>query len=442
MRHLWLIAVLGLWWGGTAVPAAAAGGQTAVRQQAALVTENEALVSFPNTVDFRLAVDSDSPVTSAVLHYTVDKFSCVEVDTRVPVAVADNQAQWRWVMVRSGNPPPGTRLSWTWTISDAAGNQTTTPVQEVTLMDTRFDWQTVSTEGIHVNWYEGDDVGPTLLAAAETGRDRLQSEMGIELVDEIEFYIYASADDMRQAVLYIQDWAGGVAFSEYNTILIGVPPRLAGSWGSSTVQHELAHLVVGQFGRSCVGGSRPTWLEEGLAVVAEGEPDSGILADLKKGIEENAFQPLRSLNGAFPAHGGEAGIAYSQSYSVVTFLLDAYGREKMQALIQALAGGAGYDEALELVYGFNIDGLELAWREAIGAPSRTIPPTPTPVRAAAVPTAIPSGLVVAMPTPSSYVTVPAPDAAGPAAQADRPGLCGLGLLPLLPLLLLARRRET
>jgi hypothetical protein len=61
----------------------------------------------------------------------------------------------------------------------------------------------------------------------------------------------------------------------------------------------------------------------------------------------------------------------------------------MQSLILTLAEGEGYDEALEAVYGFNADGLEVAWRQAIGAPSRQIPPTPTAISAAAIPTIVP-----------------------------------------------------
>jgi hypothetical protein len=243
---------------------------------------------------------------------------------------------------------------------------------------------------------------------------------------------------MRDAVLYIQEWAGGVAFSDYNIILIGVPPRLAESWGRPTVRHELAHLVIGQFGRSCVGGSRPTWLNEGLAVIAEGEPSETIQEDLANGIENNNFEPVRSLNGAFSAHGPEAGIAYSQSYSVVKFLLENYGQEQMQELLLTLAQGSGYDEALEAVYGFNVDGLEQAWRKSLGLSSREIPPTPTAVSANAIPTIEPFGLPESVPTePAAATAVP------PSATDSGSGICNLPAFPLLliGLGLIIRRRK-
>ncbi|MEW5987680.1 MAG: peptidase MA family metallohydrolase [Chloroflexota bacterium] len=390
------------------------------------VVRNQAAVEFPETVTFQLAVDRPGAITAAVLTYDVETDDCLAASTQVPVTVAagTTEISWTWVMSRSGNPPPGARLWWEWTLTDPNGATLTTPRQGLTFSDDRFDWRTAEAEGIRLHWYAGEEVGPLLLAAAVSGLERLQADMGIELQREVQFYIYGSAEDMRQAVLYIQDWAGGVAFTEYNTILIGVPPAIVESWGARTVRHELAHLVTAQFGRSCLGGGRPTWLEEGLAVYAEGDPDPAVLADLERAIAEDNLSPVRSLNGAFPAHDQAAGIAYSQSYSLVAFLLEQYGREKMQELLLTLAAGEGYDDALEMVYGFNADGLEVAWRKAIGAPARVMPPTPTPLVAAAIPTAGPLRAPQSLPTPAGLPTT------GPTAEEGSPGLCGLALAPL------------
>lgn len=413
------------------------GRQTGVYAQsfAPTIVRNEATVQFPEQVTFQLQFDGQ--VADAVLTYDVVQVSCLEANAQVPVEIEGNRLEWTWVMSRSGNPPPGAVLWWEWTLTDSAGSTFTTPRQTITLTDDRFDWRTVSAENIRLNWYAGDDVGPLLLDAAAAGLRQLQDEMGIELQTEVQFYIYGSSQDMRDAVLYIQDWAGGVAFGEYNTILMGVPPNIAADWGRTTVRHELAHLVIGQFGASCVGGRRPTWLNEGLAVYAEGQPDSGTTADIENGIRNNQFEPLRSLNGAFPAHNDAAGMAYSQSYSVVDFMLTTYGQEKMQDLILTLADGEGYDDALALVYGMNVDGLETAWRAAIGAPPRQIPPTPTPLSAASVPTAVPIGAPVSVPTPPSAA------AAHPETRptATSTGVCGLGLMPLLLITVGLKRRR-
>lgn len=412
-----------------------------LRAQSAVVVQANELdaAAYPRRVTFRLDVADPAAVTQATLHYDVSRTSCLEAAATVPVPVEDGPLTWSWEMVRSGNPPPGTSVTWSWTLTGADGRTHTTEPQTHTFTDGRYNWQTVSAGDLHLHWYEGD-VGPVLLEAAVSGLEQLESEMGIELQNEVNLFIYGDTADMRDAVLYIQDWAGGVAFTDYNVILMGIPPRQADTWGQEVVPHELAHLVVAQYARSCVGGSRPTWLDEGLAVVAEGEPAPDIVADIERGIANNSFEPLRSLNGAFSAHGDAAGIAYSQSYSVVDYLLTTYDREPMQQLLLTLAAGAGYDEALETVYGFNIDGLEQEWRAAIGVPPRDIPPTPTPLTAARVPTVVPQGVPLSVPTPPAAAATAVPLTEAPA---DGPGLCNLGLAPLLlvGLVFLKRRRS-
>lgn len=408
-------------------------------QSGPAILNNEAIVDYPETVTFRLEVGTDQPITEATLTYQLGRDSCLAAGTQVPVEVNGPVLEWTWVMSRSGNPPPGAEMSWQWTLTDATGNTFTTAPEELMFTDDRFEWRTVTADGagkavpIRLHWYEGEEVGPVLLESAVAGLERLQQDTGIELQGDVEFFIYGDSADMREAVLYVQDWAGGIAFDDYNTILIGVPPSLATTWGSNTVRHELAHLVIDQFAHSCLGGSLPTWLSEGLAVYAEGEADDQTRADIEDGIRNNAFQPVRSLNGPFPARGDAVTSAYSQSYSLVAYLLDTYGQEKMQELLLTLAGAAGYDQALEQVYGFNADGLETAWRAAIGAPERQIPPTPTPINVAAIPTIVPLNAAQSWPTPQTAEVTEAPlvPADSPSSEDRNSAICGLSLAPLL-----------
>ncbi len=376
------------------------------------IVSNEVVVDFPNTAAFQLVLDNSVTIAEAVLTYNLGVSGCIDAGTNVSVdEVENNSVEWTWIMSRSNNPPPGASLWWEWTVTDTNGNTFTTPRQLLIFEDERFEWRTITADNIRLHWYAGDEVGPTLLDAAVEGLAQLEADVGIDLNDEVQLFIYGNSADMREAVLFIQDWAGGVAFSGYNIILIGVEPSIATTWGTSTVRHELAHLVIGRFGQSCLGGSRPNWLNEGLAVYSEGEPDNTVLTDLELAIDNNGFFPVRSLNGAFPSHDSGVSLAYSQSYSLVNFLLETYGPEKMQELLLTLAQAEGYDAALEQVYGFNTDGLEIAWRQAIGAAARQIPPTPTAISAAAVPTYKPLNGVQSVPTqgpPGESGTDPTP----------------------------------
>jgi hypothetical protein len=134
-----------------------------------------------------------------------------------------------------------------------------------------------------------------------------------------------------------------------------------------------------------------------LAVYAEGEPSEETLEQIEQGISNNSFQPVRSLSGAFPALDDEVNSAYSQSYSLVDYLLQTYGQEKLQTLILELASAEGY------------------------------------VAAESVPTAIPLGLAQSVATPPSSESSMATPSDRPVEEGQSSGICGLGVVPVITL---------
>jgi hypothetical protein len=152
-------------------------------------------------------------------------------------------------------------------------------------------------------------------------------------------------------------------------------------------------VLVGHLTFSCLGDV-PTWLNEGLAVYSEGGLDSASQQQLDDAIRDNTLLTVRSLSGGFSEVPDKAYLSYSQSYSVAKFLIETYGQEKMTSLLVSLRDGLTTDEALMQTYGFSVEGLENAWRAAIGAQPQaaspdgqaTAQPTPT-----FVPTIVPVG---------------------------------------------------
>jgi hypothetical protein len=134
-----------------------------------------------------------------------------------------------------------------------------------------------------------------------------------------------------------------------------------------------------------------------------------------------------------------ANLSYSQSYSIVKFLIEAHGQDKMSALLAAVRDGTTTDEALMEVHGFDVDGLEDAWRKAIGAGTRPASAKPTaPAAPTFVPTYIPfSGASLSV-TPTPYA-IPTETFDTPSLPPGRPplsltllllGVCCLMLLVL------------
>ncbi len=373
------------------------------------VTDDRPILDFPNSITFQAVISSGSPIETVVLEYGAETLTC---GTVVAKAFPDfergntTRAAWTWEMRQSGSVPPGATIWWRWRYTDASGQEFVSEQRTVTWLDDIHNWQTVSDGPLFLHWYSGHQVfAQDLLAAAQTGLARLKNDAGLQPEKPIHLYIYANTEDMKDAILYEPSWTGGMAFPEYDIVIIGISPSDL-EWGRSTIAHELTHVLVGHLTFSCLGDV-PTWLNEGLAVYGEGGLDSASQNQLDQAIRSDQLLTVRSLSAGFSEIPDKAYLSYSQSYSIVAFLIETYGQEKMNALLTALRNGMTIDDALLSIYGFDVEGLEDAWRQSVGAAPRsasaqpTAQPTPT-----FVPTYIPyAGAPLAItPTPYSIPT--------------------------------------
>jgi hypothetical protein len=379
--------------GKTPVPANASPLPEATHQLE--VTRNEVAFNFPETATFRLSVNQAVDISSVVLEYGNKQQTCGEVIAKAfPQFTPGKQvdAEWTWEMLQSGSLPPGSQLWWRWRITDANGNETLTDTQTATWLDDIHNWKMVQNgDYIRLHYYKGNqEFINTLAQAAADGLRFNEAQSGLKADAPIDLYIYANTNDMRDAVLYEPSWTGGQAFPEENIVIIGISPTDL-EWGKTTIVHELTHVLVGHLTFSCLGDV-PTWLNEGLAVFSEGPLDQSSQDQLDQAVHDDTLLSVRSLSGGFSEVTDKALLSYSESYSLVKFLVETYGQEKMTALLVALRDGSTTDEALMQVYGFNVDGLEDAWRLAIEAAPRSVSPQgqptlqPTPT---IVPTIIP-----------------------------------------------------
>jgi hypothetical protein len=287
------------------------------------------------------------------------------------------------------------------------GQETLSETQTATWIDDVHNWQTVNHgEFIRLHWYEGDQAFAADLAkAAYDGLVFNETQSGLKADAPIDLYIYADTNDLQEAILYEPSWTGGQAFPDQDIVILGISQHEL-EWGRDAIVHELTHLLVGHLTFSCLGDV-PTWLNEGLAVYSEGGLDPASQQQLDDAIRNDTLLTVRSLNSGFSEVADKAYLSYSQSYSVAKFLIETYGQEKMTSLLVSLRDGLTTDEALRQTYGFNVDGLEEAWRAAIGAQPRPVAAQPTAQATPTfVPTIIPIGGVAAVQqvTPTSIPT--------------------------------------
>ncbi len=355
------------------------------------IDQNDAWVDFPQSVDFHLVATAAEAVESVHIEYGVKALACGDVAT---VATPDFEpgpeldVAWRWEVASSGVIPPGAEIWWRWRLV-VSGEEIVTPTRTVSFDDAWFVWEALTDRQLEVRWYRGSrPLVQEMLDAGHEALDQLAADTGLYLDEPIVIYLYEESSDLRASIPGAPEWAGGIAFPEYNTVMVVANEERA-AYGRLTVRHELGHLVIRRFTFNCLA-DLPVWLNEGLAMAAEGEEDAELMAELDAAIAEDRLLTIHQIESAFSVHRDRAKLSYAQSYSLVCFLIDTYGQEKMLDLLVAFREGVTPDEAFTQVYGFDTYGLEDAWRAKIGAPVPVLDgrdldmPTPIPTLALAV----------------------------------------------------------
>jgi len=333
------------------------------------VLDSSAQAEFPLGLRVDLSARSDVNITDVRLHYSVDRTSFAQVTSEVYIEFEPSttvDVSWTLEMVRIGGLPSGSSVDYWWTVKDAAGGEVSTAPSRVGFDDNRYTWRNLTEGEVTIYWYQGEQsFAQEIMATAQQALSRLAEDTGAHLERPVKMYIYASPNDLQGAMIYPQEWTGGVAFTRFGVIAIGIAPGDLG-WGKRAIAHELAHLVIHQVTLNPYG-DLPTWLDEGLAMYAEGELSPEYDAYLRRAVVEERLISVRSLSSPFSAYAEEAVLAYAQSYSLVEFLIASYGQEKMLELLNTFREGSTYDGALKEVYGFDMDGLDVRWRDYIGA---------------------------------------------------------------------------
>ncbi len=379
--------------------------QTALAAPHADVRDDKVTFSFPETATFSATLTSNSNITSVILEYGNEQQTCGEVIAKAfpqftPSKTID--VEWTWDMRQSGSLPPGASLWWRWRYTDETGAEFVSEQKNATWLDGTHDWQTITDGNLRLHWYGKDHAfAQAILDAGVEGLRRNQEQAGLVTNTPIDIYVYPNYTDMQDAVLYEPSWTGGQAYSDYSIVIMGLSESDT-TWDKNTIIHELTHILVGQFTFSCIG-TLPGWIEEGLAMFSEGELDSSMQEQLDQAISSDTLISIRSLNGGFSELPDKANLSYSQSYSIIRFLIDTYGQEKMTQLLLALQDAKPIDDALLEVYGYETEGLEDDWRQAINAAPRAVSAQPTSQPTPTfVPTYVPiSGAPLAV-TPTPY----------------------------------------
>jgi hypothetical protein len=158
-----------------------------------------------------------------------------------------------------------------------------------------------------------------------------------------------------------------LAIPERNLVLLDLSKMARHAFVlETTMKHELCHLLLHHHIRNDL---LPKWLDEGVCQWASSGM-AEIIMDRKVSFLEEAVLTGRlfsfsDLTGQFP--GDERGLilAYEQSQSIVNYMSQVYGNEKLLLVLSQLHDGKALHEAVRAVLGVTTAQLESGWQRSL-----------------------------------------------------------------------------
>ena len=285
--------------------------------------------------------------------------------------------------------PPGTIIKYNFEIEDVDGGRLNTDVQEFVYQDGRFEWDEVS-DGIVTVAYHGPvrSRAESVLSAIQETLATMGPLLGAGVDDPISVTMYNNWPEMRSALpptsatLRRELVTEGQAHSEEGVLLVLGGARRA----RGVAAHEVTHILVFRAGEGVLG-SVPSWLNEGLAEYGNIDPGESYSRALRYAIATDNLLPITAMRSQ-PGNPQDVIIFYGQARSIVRYMVDEFGEEKMRELMATLKGGRNIGNAVQLVYGVSLIELENMWRDRLGVSHRQAPND-----ASALPTAVPTPVI-------------------------------------------------
>jgi hypothetical protein len=234
-------------------------------------------------------------------------------------------------------------------------------------------WQEKTSTHFRVLYQQNAAFAAAVLTYAEAYYNQIRLDLGLTHVvqrDQVpwlwdkrcQIYVYPDRQTYVQAT-GAPLWSGGFVQYQRRTVYSFLG---ANAFLEQTLPHELAHLMFREF----VGfdNSRvPRWLDEGVAQYAEVGKREEAWGIMRTWLAQDIYIPLDQLHRLRLGHasGGAAHLFYTQSVTLVHFLLAAYGPRRFLEFCSNLRDGYSVERALSFATSSrltSLSALEDAWR--------------------------------------------------------------------------------
>ena len=351
---------------------------------------SEVTSQFQEGIRFSAEVRSSAEIEEIAVRFRIGQRDVGAYEYLEPEEQTDGESVRASVFYRTNTSAryiaPGTIITYSLEVTDVDGNRLDTEESEYIYHDDRYEWEEI-TNGIVTVSYHGPVSfrAQELLDATVQTLENMGPLLGAGVDDPIRITMYNNWPEMRPALppdsvtTRRELITEGQAHSPEGVLLV-----LGGaSHASGIASHEVTHILVHRAGEGSLGRV-PSWLNEGLAEFGNIQPGDSYDRALLRAIQRDDLLPITGMNGQ-PGTPEDVIIFYGQARSIVRFMVEEYGAEKMRELMATIRSGKSYRTAISEVYGITALELENEWRDSLGVPHRHLPDAES-----ALPTALPT----------------------------------------------------
>lgn len=321
--------------------------------------------TFNEQISFRARFTSSVAVESAVIFFQgANDNTTIVQQTDIITGEADTYETIYTHLISDYTLRPFSQVTYHWEISLVDGQVYTSPPTRFFYDDNRFNWRELGEKPFRVHWSEGDlAFAQNVLDTTQNGLSRIQALLPLPAPAHLDIYVYPDARSLQPALQTgAQEWVAGHAAPDLGVIVVSLPEgpeqRLL---MQQRLPHELMHIMLYQYTRQGYK-ELPTWLNEGLASLAELYPNPDYPLALQDAAERDSLLPLETLCHPFPRDAYNALLAYAESASFTRYLLDTHGAPGLQDVVTAYANGLDCQSGVEAALGRGLEQLERDWR--------------------------------------------------------------------------------
>ncbi len=323
------------------------------------------VASFPRGIIFPVSATSDEEIAEVELLYRPQFQETWSLSTP-DITPGTEIALEHPIDLRSGSLPVGVDVEYQWQVTQADGDVIQSEIGSVPWVDTRFTWDTISSDKVIVSSYNGNpEFNQKVLESADATIADLEAQLGITISHPIDIWVYSNGSDFDGALApNSEPWIAGAAYSNLGLIQAVIPTGDVQEL-ERVVPHEISHQVLYQATDNPFNGP-PSWFDEGLASVVQIGGQREYWMRLQDAAAAGILDDIESLNGQFPYDPNLALLAYAESLSIVTYITDTYGEDGLSKLIAAFGEGITYEDAVLQALGVTLDELNTAWQAQVG----------------------------------------------------------------------------